>query len=500
ASTTGGPVIFFAVGQTSAPFTATIGGIPVAVIAQPSGAASPYVLVAPPHPPGPADFVVTNSVDHTTASVTITYVDLPVTGFASPVVAVSTRSDGTEGTARGVGSGALGGAASGDGRYVAFFTETDLGFGASTNLGFGAYVKDLQTGALSPLTDDTPNSCVNFCGALSISLDGLTVAHITDLPGGSGRYVVATRAPFPGSPQRVDVNDQGQPAPGDAGIAALSGSGRFVVFTTTANLDADVGDVATTADLFVRDLAGGHTERWTTNVAVTSASITADGRYIAFTTTASLVPDDTNGVSDVYVIDRSSASPAAPAYRLITLGANGASTGARISADGSTLAFTSGATTLGVVDTNGVADVYWASLPDGAIRKVLFQGAENVAAASAASVSGNGRWIALATAARPPVADALPAVLGTPTQPYVFDRFTGETFPLNANAAGEIGDYLFAVGTSLSPDGRRALLLSLATNLLTTPDTNALFDDFSKEMPLDTRVGTSVLTNRSTSR
>src|SRR5262249_35604831 len=92
-----------------------------------------------------------------------------------------------------------------------------------------------------------------------------------------------------------------------------SADGRYVAFDCDAtNLVS--GDTNGEGDIFVRDRQTGVTER----VSVSSTgeqqqgnhiygtpSISSDGRYVAFVSSATnLVPGDTNGKSDVFVRDR----------------------------------------------------------------------------------------------------------------------------------------------------------------------------------------------------
>jgi Tol biopolymer transport system component len=93
-----------------------------------------------------------------------------------------------------------------------------------------------------------------------------------------------------------------------ATAVAISGDGRFVVFDSVAG-DLAPGDADASQDVFVHDL-----ERSTT-VLVTltpsggdsvggSPAVSADGRVIAFYSTADdLVEDDTNGSADVFVYE-----------------------------------------------------------------------------------------------------------------------------------------------------------------------------------------------------
>lgn len=93
---------------------------------------------------------------------------------------------------------------------------------------------------------------------------------------------------------------------------AISADGRYMAFASTAtNLVA--GDTNGVRDVFVRDVLTGQTTR----VSVASdgtqaagggsqeASISADGRYVAFASnSANLVAGDSNQRMDVFVHDR----------------------------------------------------------------------------------------------------------------------------------------------------------------------------------------------------
>ena len=84
----------------------------------------------------------------------------------------------------------------------------------------------------------------------------------------------------------------------------VSGDGRFVVFTSTAD-NIVPGDTNGAEDVFVRDLIAGTTRRVSRgNGASRSPAISPDGRYVSFTSTSSdLVPRDTNKVADVFLAD-----------------------------------------------------------------------------------------------------------------------------------------------------------------------------------------------------
>ena len=113
----------------------------------------------------------------------------------------------------------------------------------------------------------------------------------------------------------------------DSFAPSISADGRYVAFTSYApNLVP--GDLSEAGDIFVRDTCFGAPAGCipgTTRVSVSTegvegnndshdASISADGRFVAFTSDATnLVAGDTNGVSDVFVRDTNPALPFPPA-------------------------------------------------------------------------------------------------------------------------------------------------------------------------------------------
>jgi TolB protein len=165
----------------------------------------------------------------------------------------------------------------------------------------------------------------------------------------------------------VSVGFDGSAADGPSAGAAPSADGRLVVFDSTAS-NLVPGDTNGAADVFVRDLATGVTTLASVssagaqgNAASQQAGISADGRYVAFRSTATnLVAGDTNGVEDVFVRDlvagtttRVSVGPGG-----VQATASSQTNHAAISPSGRYVQFRSGASNLVPGDTNGVADIF----------------------------------------------------------------------------------------------------------------------------------------------
>lgn len=144
---------------------------------------------------------------------------------------------------------------------------------------------------------------------------------------------------------RVSVSSTGVQGNGDSPYAGakISGNGQFVAFRSVAtNLVA--ADTNAAADIFVRDRLAGTTERvslaWNGAQAAgvsNNPSISHDGRYVAFSSTAALVPEDTNGVSDIYVRDR-----LVGATTLVSVDASGTGAAGNGQSDSSAIAVDSG--------------------------------------------------------------------------------------------------------------------------------------------------------------
>jgi len=165
--------------------------------------------------------------------------------------------------------------------------------------------------------------------------------------------------------------------PNDASfVPAISGDGRYVVFTSQA--DNLVGtDRNSAADIFLRDTCIGATSECRPSTMLISASadesadeasapaLAAEGRYVDFVSASShLVPDDANQRTDAFVHDTCMASTACiKATWRLSRGRLGVEADADILAlaltpDGRALAFTSTASNLVPGDTNGAKDVF----------------------------------------------------------------------------------------------------------------------------------------------
>src|SRR5690242_15900275 len=134
---------------------------------------------------------------------------------------------------------------------------------------------------------------------LAIAVGAVVLVLATSLPASA-----ATTA-------RLNVSSGGAQANGGSGATYTSGSGRFVVFESDASnlVRRDTNGVS---DIFLRDRSTGKTGRISVSSSGQQANgpshsargVTPDGRYVVFESFASnLVPNDTNGTYDVFIRD-----------------------------------------------------------------------------------------------------------------------------------------------------------------------------------------------------
>ena len=147
---------------------------------------------------------------------------------------------------------------------------------------------------------------------------------------------------------------------------SISADGRYIAFTSFSYNFVD-GDVPDTPDVFVHDQITGSTTLVSRasdgnigNGNSGEPSISADGDSITFSSKAdNLVASDTNGVQDVFVWCRDEGSVALASVATDGTQGNYASYDPDINEDGSLIAFHSSATNLASPDSNGTSfDVF----------------------------------------------------------------------------------------------------------------------------------------------
>jgi hypothetical protein len=171
---------------------------------------------------------------------------------------------------------------------------------------------------------------------------------------------------------RVSVSTAGVEANGPSGPPSISANGRFVVFSSSAtNLVS--GDTNGVADVFLRDRdtdADGILDEpgavATTRVSVASGGtqldagsgqpvISADGRYVVFASAATNLMAGSNGVAQIYRVDRTTGDVVRVSQSAAGAAGDQPSSQPAVSANGDVIAFVSGAGTLDDQTDGGLA-------------------------------------------------------------------------------------------------------------------------------------------------
>ena len=276
--------------------------------------------------------------------------------------------------------------------------------------------------------------------------------------------------------------DQGDLASATAYDRCFSADGRYVAFESSSS-NLVPGDTNGTRDVFVHDRVTGGTERVSVSSSggqgndwSDSPSISADGRYVAFYSRASnLVAGDTNAVADIFVHDR--VTGGTERVSVSSTGEQGDGAWPSISADGRYVAFYSSASNLVPGDTNGAFDVFVHDRVTGETIRVSVSssGVEGNSMSGLPTISADGRYVAFHSIA----SNLVPGDTNSGFDVFVHDLVTGETERVSVSSAGEESNdgSVYSYGLAISSDGRYVAFPSNASNLV-PGDTNGKIDVF----------------------
>jgi Tol biopolymer transport system component len=308
---------------------------------------------------------------------------------------------------------------------------------------------------------------------------------------------VFVRDRLTGETTRVSVTSSGAQAnqsPNEYGgsrAGGISANGRYVVFASDATnlVPSDTNGVL---DVFVHDRATGRTQRVSVSSAGRQANgpssdpvISADGRYVSFTSMAStLVAGDTNRHWDVFVHDRATGKTGRVSVGSGSGGlqATGDSEEPAISGHGRYVAFASFASNLVAGDTNRLEDIFVRDRRMARTRRVSVSssgkqttGPLGVANSGAPVISANGRYVAFVTRA----SNLVPGDTNHVSDIFVRDRLTGTTQRVSVGAGRQAnGDNV--AWPAISPDGRFVAFGSLASNIV-PGDSNQITDVYIRD-------------------
>lgn len=277
--------------------------------------------------------------------------------------------------------------------------------------------------------------------------------------------------------------------------------GRVALFVALAAVAA-AGSLFSLRPPQARSIGGVATER----VSVSSqgaegdqlsleAAVSEDGRYVAFSSDATLVANDTNG-RDILVHDRLTAVTAMADISSAGAQSNRAAFYPDISGDGRYVAFSSDATNLVPADANDSDDVFVRDRQTGATERssVAINGGDGDADSITPAISANGRYVVFTSRASNLVANDA----NNDWDVFLRDRVAGTTELVSLSSDEVPGNFssgwLGAGRARISADGRYVVFGSFATNLVPN-DTNGMDDIFLRDRIAGTTERVSAGTN-----
>jgi len=327
---------------------------------------------------------------------------------------VSVTSKGREGDAHSGLLQSAGADISADGRFVVFASDASNFAKADANANSDVFIHDRQTHTTelvsrgldgAPATGDTP----------VISADGSVVAFrsrsdtLTSDGNPNLREHIYTFDRATQAIERVDVDSSGLIGDGDTLNLAISADGRYVAFDTSAdNLTLGPGD-GQGMDVFVRDRIARTTEGISTLGDSGSfegnsflSSITPDGRFVGFSSVDPTlgVPDANGFVSDAFVFDRAARTVQMVSRSSTGVQGNDESESPLVAPDGASVVFSSRASNLVAGDTNQGYDVFRRDLVTGTTVRLAADAQSPGFAVMASDMSADGFTISIITAAQ----------------------------------------------------------------------------------------------------
>lgn len=298
-------------------------------------------------------------------------------------------------------------------------------------------------------------------------------------------FLALSAAAYPRLNVRASVSSNWDQANAASGASCMSADGRYVAFASTAT-NLVPGDTNGKRDIFVFDRNTGTTRRINLSSGGAQANDDADlpdlsgnGRYCVYESTATnLVAGDTNGERDIFRTDLQTGTTVRVSVSDAEAQADNWSKVAKISDDGTRVAFGSAATNLVSGDTNGYLDVFVRNISAGTttMMSVSDSGAVVTGSKWVMDISGDGNVVSFES----PSASIVAGDTNGATDVFVHPS-GGTTQRASVGSGGQADGHSF--GGALSYDGTVVVFSSQATNLV-PGDTNGKSDVFRRNLVL----------------
>lgn len=375
-----------------------------------------------------------------------------------------------------------------DGKYIVFESVSSNLVPNDTNGRPDIFVRNLDNGEITRVSVDSsgaeaqyPPIGLNALGSpFDLSTDGRFVVFESTaynlVEGDENDYQdIFLHDINSGSTTRISISTGGEEANEHSFSPSISADGRFVAFYSHASnlVEGDMvdpDDPYLHAAVYLHDVTSGTTEKLSPGGE--GPRISADGRFVAFSTVRPLVSDDTDALTDVFVLDRdtqsielvsvdSEGNDIEGASRISSMSASGryvvfttvgrisffvediylhdrltgtttfvsggtlANSDPYISADGRFLSFASDSDEIVPFDTNGLADVFVYDHATGGFERVSVDEDGNEANGNSffSSLSADGRYVAFGSQANNLIPD---------DENFVADIFVADRGPITA--------------------------------------------------------------------
>ncbi|MCJ7751953.1 MAG: S-layer homology domain-containing protein, partial [Armatimonadetes bacterium] len=269
-----------------------------------------------------------------------------------------------------------------------------------------------------------------------------------------------------------------------SGFPAIAGAGRYIAFQSDAS-NLSPGDTNGYYDIFLRDRETGTTKRvslasdGSESTAGVEGSrgpaISGDARYVAFCSDApDLVPGDTNEYDDVFLHDELTGAIERVSVASDESESDDLSQYVSISGDGRYVAFASAALNLVPDDGNECDDIFVRDRQAGTTERVSVasDGSQSDGPSYFTAISADGRYVAFASAA----SNLVPGDTNAQDDIFVHDRQTGVTARVSIASDGGQSDS-FSYAPTISANGQYVAFAS-DSSVLVPGDTNGYVDIF----------------------
>jgi pseudomonalisin len=354
-----------------------------------------------------------------------------------------------------------------------------VGGSQTVNLGV-AGVPAASTGAFNP--QSVVLNLANASSTFTITTGAATAPGVYQLTftatnqDGTTRSLTGTLAVVTNNnPSLLSAGMGAAPADGLSDLPAISADGRYIAFLSTAT-NLVPGDTNADVDVFVRDQQTGATARVSVAEDGSQAddgsslpAISADGRFAVFQSSASnLVPGGRRGLGDVYVRDLQLGHNTWVNLSSSGVPSDGGAREPSISGNGRYVVFDSNSTNLVPGGGGGVQQVYVRDLQNGTTSLVsaATDGSPGDGDSTRPIISGDGRYVAFVSAAD----NFVPGATASGRQVFLRDLTAQTTELVSGPPSGGAPNAQVASDSderiAVSPDGRYVAFTSYASNLV----------------------------------